>query len=70
MYLYITDHNSGVFVPGDKSLLSLSLSIVPLLLVVIFVFRAAVFPRTVPLLGPVVVVVSAVDAVIVVVTFS
>lgn len=55
-------------IPGDKSLLSLSLSIVPLLLVVIFVFRAAVFTGTVPLFGPVVV--SAVGAaVVVVVTF-
>lgn len=41
--------------PGDKSLLSLSLSVVPLLLVVIFIFEASVFTRSVPLLGPVVV---------------
>lgn len=41
--------------PGYKSLLSLPLSVVPLLLVVIIIFEAAVFSRRVPLLGPVVV---------------
>lgn len=42
--------------PGDEGLLSLSLSVVPLLLIVIIIFEAAMFSRTVPLLGPVVVV--------------
>lgn len=41
--------------PGDKRLLSLSLGVVPLLLVVIFIFKASVFSRRVPRLGPVVV---------------
>ena len=39
--------------PGDKGVLSLSLRVVPLLLVVIILFEAAVFPRCFPLLRPV-----------------
>lgn len=42
--------------PGNKSLLSLSLHIVPLLLIVVIIFEAAVFPSPVSLLRPVVVV--------------
>lgn len=56
--------------PGNESLLSLS--VVPLLLVVIIIFETSVFPRSVPLLGPVavgvvvgVVVVAVVVAVVV-----
>lgn len=45
-----------LIIPGDKSLLSLSLSIVSLLIVVVIVFEAALLPSPVPLLGPVVVV--------------
>lgn len=50
-----------LFIPGDKSLLSLPLSVVPLLLVVIIVFEAAVFSRR---LGPVAAVVVAVVVVV------
>lgn len=51
-----------LFIPGDKSLLSLPLSVVPLLLVVIIIFEAAVFSRR---LGPVVAVVVAAVVVVV-----
>lgn len=51
--------------PGDKGLLSLPLSVISLLVVVIIIFEASVFPRTVSLLRPVTVVVTVAVAVVV-----
>lgn len=56
--------------PGDKGVLSLSLRVVPLLLVVIILFEATVFPRCFPLLGPVPAVAVVVGDRVVVVSLS
>lgn len=51
----LVDYESYMLIPSNKSLLSLSLLVVSLLVVVVLISEASMFPWTVSLIGPVVV---------------